>query len=115
VLIDLPANSEADESDTRRLIPNMTLGLMEWLVRFSRRTGLTHWFAIMEPQLIRLHARMGIHFVPIGDLVDYHGVRQPCYAEVESMLRRIDEERPDVWGLVAKPSERLKIFKAGRG
>jgi N-acyl amino acid synthase of PEP-CTERM/exosortase system len=97
----LPANGVIDEAEWRRVIPNMTLGLIEWLVRFSVRQGLTHWCAVMEPRLLRLLARLGIYFEPIGGLVEYHGKRQPCFAELTSLLDRVERERPDVWDVIA--------------
>jgi N-acyl amino acid synthase of PEP-CTERM/exosortase system len=102
-LIDLPANSEFDEGEWRRVIPNMTLGLICWLVGFSRAKGLTHWCAVMEPHLLRLLARLGIHFEPLGELVEFHGRRQPCATELEPMLRRVQAERPDIWSVIAAP------------
>lgn len=97
----LPANSEFSEDEWRRVVPNMTLGLIEWLVRVSVRRGLTHWCAVMEPKLLRLLTRLGIHFDPIGGLVDYHGRRQPCYIDLETFLERVADERPDVWKIIS--------------
>lgn len=96
-----PANSEMNADEWRRVIPNMTLGLIEWLVRFSVREGLTHWCAVMEPKLLRLLGRLGIYFEPIGGLVDYHGRRQPCFVELASLLDRVARERPDVWEVIS--------------
>jgi N-acyl amino acid synthase of PEP-CTERM/exosortase system len=102
-LIDLPANSDFDEKEWRRVIPNMTLGLIQWLVKFSHENDFTHWCAVMEPTLLRLLARLGIHFEPLGDVIDFHGRRQPCYCELESMLDRVHRERSDVWSVIAQP------------
>lgn len=102
-LVDLPANSEFDEGEWRRVIPNMTLGLICWLVRFSRANGLTHWCAVMEPHLLRLLGRLGIHFEPLGELVEFHGRRQPCMTHLEPMLERVLVERPDIWSVIAAP------------
>ena len=104
-LLDLPANSDFDESEFRRVIPNMTLGLINWLVHFSRAKGLTHWCAVMEPHLLRLLARLGIHFEPRGELVDFHGRRQPCTTELEPMLERVRAERPDIWSVINGPGK----------
>jgi len=99
-LVDLPANSHL-EGDARRAIPNMTLGLISWLVRCSREHGVTHWCAVMEPTLLRLLAQLGIHFEPRGGLVEFHGRRQPCTTRPEPMLERVRAERPDVWRVIA--------------
>jgi hypothetical protein len=36
----------------------------------------------------------------LGALVNYHGRRQPVWVEIDSMLRRIFDERPDVWEVI---------------
>lgn len=89
-----------DQTDERRVIPNMTLGLIEGLVRMSLENGIFYWCAVMERPLLRLLSRLGIHFENIGPLVEYHGRRQPCYIPLETMLERVYEERPDVWEIL---------------
>lgn len=84
-------------AEERRVIPHMTLGLIESLVRMSIQHRITYWCAVMEPTLLRLLSRLGIYFDPIGPLVDYHGRRQPCYIKVSTLLARVARERPDVW------------------
>jgi N-acyl amino acid synthase of PEP-CTERM/exosortase system len=66
----------------------------------SAREGITHWAAVMEPALLRLLTRLGIHFNPLGRLVDHHGRRQPCWADLDVLLRRVYAERPDVWDVI---------------
>lgn len=98
--------SAAGENETiraehsKRLIPHITLGLIQGLVEMSRDNGVERWCAVMEPSLLRLLNRLGIHFNPIGPLVDYHGERQPCYVNLESMLNDVHAERADVWELI---------------
>lgn len=87
--------------DARRVIPHLTLGLIEQLVHNSITRDIHFWCAEMEPTLLRLLARLGIHFDPVGPLVDYHGVRQPCMIRLDRMLDRVLEERPDVWEVIA--------------
>lgn len=86
----------------RRVIPNLTLGLMRAIVAFSRDNGITHWCATLEPALLRLLARLGIHFRPVGPLIDFHGRRQPCIAEANSLLARCRRERLDVWEVITQ-------------
>ena len=78
----------------------MRLGLVQGLVRISQELGLTHWCAVMEPSLLRLLQRTAIHFEPLGPPVDYHGIRQPCYAAIDPILARMARECPDVWSFV---------------
>ncbi len=97
-------------ADSRRVIPNMMLGLLEAGVMLSVQNGVTHWCAEIEPALLRLLARSGIYFDPIGPLVDYHGMRQPCYIPLETMLSRTREEKYEVWELLTGGGAHLSGF-----
>ncbi len=96
------SNEPSADQDQRRLIPNMTLGLIEGLVRMSLTHNVDYWCAMMEPTLLRLLTRLGIHFDKIGPIVDYHGRRQPCYIPLDTMLERVHDERPDVWDVLTE-------------
>jgi N-acyl amino acid synthase of PEP-CTERM/exosortase system len=73
------------------------LGLLQDLLRQSIALELTHWAAVMEPKLLRMLAAMGVHTTPIGPLVSYHGLRQPCYCRISEMLEQLHHERPEHW------------------
>lgn len=94
------SNEPNDNQDERRVVPNMTLGLIEGLVQMSLDHGILYWCAVMERPLLRLLSRLGIHFENIGPLVEYHGKRQPCVLRIDTMLKQVQEERPDVWEIL---------------
>jgi len=94
-----PLWSEYRQAEQRR-VPHLSLGLAQAMVFNSRRHGITHWVAEMEPALLRMYAKLGLHWNKVGPLVDFHGRRQPCYACIEEMLQRAQQERPDIWRLV---------------
>jgi N-acyl amino acid synthase of PEP-CTERM/exosortase system len=89
-------------SDPRRQIPNTSLGLMQAIVAMAAKADVSHLCAVMEPTLLRMLRRLGIHFIPIGPQVDYHGRRQPCYSDLDVLLTRIWIERPEVWELITQ-------------
>lgn len=97
--------------DARRLIPHLTLGLIEQLVRQSIDNGLQYWCAEMEPSLLRLLARLGIHFEPVGPLIDYHGLRQPCMLRLDKMLSTVKSERPDVWSILSDEGRHEDVLR----
>jgi N-acyl amino acid synthase of PEP-CTERM/exosortase system len=80
--------------------PLMRLGLIQSLVRMSFAYGITHWCAMMEPTLLRMLAAMAIRFRPIGPLVEFHGLRQPCYCNLTDILDSVREERPAFWSVL---------------
>lgn len=86
--------------DARRMLPSITLGLMTAAMQMGRPHGITHVCAVMDPALLRLLARLGIHFEELGPPVPYHGWRQPCFAAVRDLLHRVWLERPDIWDVI---------------
>jgi N-acyl amino acid synthase of PEP-CTERM/exosortase system len=87
--------------ERRVLTPNITLGLMKAIAEMSIRNGITHLTAMMEPALLRLTSRLGIKFTPLGRLVDYHGQRQPCYAELKDLGFALMKYSPEAHELVS--------------
>lgn len=84
----------------RRVLPNLTLGLMRAIVQMSIERNATHWCAIVETPLLRLLKRLGIQFRPAGSLVEYHGWRQPVFSSIAELLDGIYLERPEVWSVI---------------
>lgn len=76
------------------------LGLVQSILRHSLELGITTWAAVMEPQLLRMLASLGIRFTPIGPLVVHHGLRQPSFCDVPQMLKVLKYEKPENWSVV---------------
>jgi N-acyl amino acid synthase of PEP-CTERM/exosortase system len=76
------------------------LGLVQILVRMSLARGISYWTALMEPKLLRMLATMGICFRPVGPLVSHHGIRQPSFCHVPTMLEVLRSKKPDYWEIV---------------
>jgi len=83
-----------------KLLPFMTLGLFRGITRVSMEQGLTHWCLAAEPSLLRRLRSLGLHFQPVGPLVEHRGLRQICYAEISTLLARTEIERPEVWDII---------------
>lgn len=86
--------------DARRLIPHLTLGLLQAIVQMSREKGMEYVCAVMDPALLRLLGRLGIYFTSIGDPIEYHGLRQPCYSDLGVLLATVEQIRFDVWEIL---------------
>jgi N-acyl amino acid synthase of PEP-CTERM/exosortase system len=80
--------------------PLLSLGLIQGLVRMSRRHNISHWCAVMEPKMLRMLSAMGIHFTPVGPLIQYHGLRQLCHCELATVLKTVRAERPAFWDVI---------------
>lgn len=79
------------------LMKNISIGLMRGVVELAAENEVSHLCALMEPALLRLLARLGVHFQPVGPMIHYHGHRQPCFADLDQLLARTWTERRDVW------------------
>jgi N-acyl amino acid synthase of PEP-CTERM/exosortase system len=82
--------------------PLMRLGLIQSLVRLSFEYEVSHWCAMMEPTLLRMLAAMAIRFRPVGPLVEFHGLRQPCYCNLAEVLDAVQRERPTFWSVLTE-------------
>lgn len=110
LLAHLPLNSTGEVSRfalSRQRTPSdsrsgllLRLALMQGVLRASRSLGLTHWCAVMEPTLLRLLRTASVNFQPIGPLVEYHGLRQPAIAHIDTLLINGREQRPAIWDYV---------------
>ncbi|RMD80668.1 MAG: PEP-CTERM/exosortase system-associated acyltransferase [Gammaproteobacteria bacterium] len=89
-------------SDERRVIPHIVIGLIAGGIRLSGRSGVRHWYAVMEPSLYRLLRRFAIDFEQIGPPVEYHGNRIPCYARVDAVMESMRRRRPALWDLATE-------------
>ena len=89
----------------RRMIPHLILGLFTAIVRNSAENNIKYWYAVMDVSLLRLLERFGIKFLPLGGIVDYHGLRQPCIGSVNEVLAGIWRKRPEVWELITENGE----------
>lgn len=76
------------------------LSLIQFLLRQSVATGVLYWTAVMEPKLLRMLASMGIRFTSIGSLVMHHGLRQPCYCHVPTMLNEVFRAHREYWDVL---------------
>jgi N-acyl amino acid synthase of PEP-CTERM/exosortase system len=90
--------SERQAVEQRR-IPHLSLGLMQALACNSAREGITHWVAEMEPALLRMLRKLGVHWIKLGPMIQFHGKRQPCYVDLDQMYDRMLDEREDIWNV----------------
>jgi len=86
--------------EERRVFPHITLALFACLVKMSHENDIHHWYAIMEPALMRVFSTMGINFTAIGPLTNYHGDRLPCIINVNDLLEGVAKKDLGKWNLL---------------
>jgi len=95
-------------------MPLLSLGLIHAITKMALANGITHVCAVMEPALLRLLARLGVEFKALGPGVEYHGVRQPCYARVLELLDQLRLMQPENWAIVTNGGRFLSCEAVAR-
>jgi len=95
-------NSTEDE---RRVFPHLTIALFACLIKMSAENDIYYWYAVMEPALIRYFASLGMTFVGIGPVVDYHGDRKPCVIKVSDLLDGVAKKNPSLWDMMTNKGQ----------
>jgi N-acyl amino acid synthase of PEP-CTERM/exosortase system len=93
------------EESERRVLPHISLGLFAAVMHMAHDHGITQFYAVMEPALLRLLGRFGVIFNRIGQDVDYHGLRVPCLGTMQEALPNIQRVSPAVWELITNRGE----------
>ena len=91
------------------------LGLLQFVLRECVRHNVLFWTAVMEPKFLRLLARMGISYIPIGPMVVHHGIRQPCYCYLPDMLENARRVQPQCWEVLTDGGELHEELTATTG
>jgi N-acyl amino acid synthase of PEP-CTERM/exosortase system len=101
-IADIGWNS-AETVDSRRYMPHLTLGLMRGILTLSVAADVRFLCACVKPALRRLLQQFGLEFRPIGSLVEYHGIRQPCIADRDELLSGLRDRDSRFYDIVAEP------------
>lgn len=64
-----------------RFFPYIAISLYLSAIAMTYKTRRFHTFVMMEPRLARSLNFVGIHFQPIGPVIEYHGKRAPFYID----------------------------------
>lgn len=89
----------------RRVFPHLTIALFACLIKMSDENGIYYWYAAMEPALIRYFSSLGIYFVGIGPLADYHGKRRPCMIKVSDLLDGVEKKDLGLWNMMTNKGQ----------
>ena len=87
-------------AEHRRILPNITLGLMRAVLGFCAERDIRYLFATMAPALLRLLDGFGLHFERLGPCVSFHGLRQPCFASYSDLLSGLRRQNADFYEVV---------------
>lgn len=86
--------------DERRIFPSISLALAACSIKMSQENNIQDWYAVMEPALIRVFSTLGMGFIEIGPLTDYHGKRRPCTIKVTDLLEGVANKDLNSWNML---------------
>lgn len=96
-----PPKPVQESSGNKRIFANFfTLALIACLVRMSAKHGIDYWYAFMELPFDRLLRGLGINFIPLGPLVEYHGNRRPYLIKVDDLLAGTKSHNVEIWKIL---------------
>jgi N-acyl amino acid synthase of PEP-CTERM/exosortase system len=92
------ADSEvAYNQEEKRVSSHLTLALFACAIKMSSENNIHYWYAFMEPALMRVISALGIHFVSIGPLVNFYGMRKACVIKIDDLLDGVAKKDLDYW------------------
>ncbi|MDO9047876.1 MAG: PEP-CTERM/exosortase system-associated acyltransferase [Methylobacter sp.] len=101
LLTTIDAESEAAfTQEEKRSSSHLTLALFACAIKMSSENNIHYWYALMEPALMRVISTLGIHFVGIGPLVDFYGMRRPCAIKVDDLLDSVATKNLTYWNML---------------
>lgn len=106
-----PEMHEIYTDHERRTFPHITIALIASIIKISDDHNIQYLCAVMEPALLRLLSTLGIHFIGIGPLINYHGLRQPCVIKVNDVLDGVAKKNPGLFGTMTDSGNLLAIYK----
>lgn len=93
-------------ADERRAFPLLSLALFYGGAALMVLTGRSDAFVMVEPRLARRLQMVGLPFVQVGDLIEYHGPRAAYYVPVQGVLDNIQGELRYLYDFVYNNLER---------
>ncbi len=83
--------------EEKRVRHEIVVDLYKAVYRESKKLGITHWHAIMAKGLYILLRKFGITFRPIGEQVDYHGIRTPYLGDIKEIEHEVSIKNPELF------------------
>lgn len=96
------ANGDAFSEEERRNFPNIAMGLYLGAVCLAKLLNHQHTFLLLEPRLRKRIKRLGLDFQPLGQAVDFHGIRCVYFLTREHFIDNLNAEIGALQALLEK-------------
>lgn len=81
----------------RRRRHEVFVGLYKAIYSESKKREITHLYSVMTKGIVSLLDKFGLKFDPIGDPVDYHGIRTPYLGEIDKIEQEMMASDPELY------------------
>jgi N-acyl amino acid synthase of PEP-CTERM/exosortase system len=85
---------------SRLLHSHLTLELVAAALQLSHNHGITHWYSLATPVLMKSLKRFGLYITPTCHPIEHRGKRYPCLDKLETLLAGVYQEHPDAWTIL---------------
>ena len=84
---------QAGQSEVENACCKMVaISLYLQVINMCMRSGRVHAYVMIEPALARVLRRIGIHFIQIGNPIDFNGTRAPYYLDIRTTATTLKPE-----------------------
>lgn len=88
---------QAEPYADRRRRHEVVFSLYRAMYQESKRREISHWYSIMTKGIAILLQKFGFSFEPIGDPVDFRGIRTPYLAVIEKIEQELSVSSPSLY------------------
>ncbi|BAW80607.1 hypothetical conserved protein [Candidatus Nitrosoglobus terrae] len=85
---------------SRLLHSHLTLELLAAAMKLSYKHGITHWYSLATPALIRVLNRFAFQLTPIHPVIEHRGKRYPCLNNLKILLAHTYQECSEAWNIL---------------
>jgi N-acyl amino acid synthase of PEP-CTERM/exosortase system len=85
---------------SRLLHSHLTLELVAAALQLSHDHGITHWYSLATPALMRVLKHFGLQITPICSALEHRGKRYPCLDDLKTLLAGVYQQYPDAWAIL---------------
>lgn len=82
--------------------PNIPLSLYSAAVLMAQRQDIEYLFVLTEPRLSKHFAKFGVNITPIGEPIDFHGIRVPSVMRVAEIYPGLRTLFRPIWRAIEK-------------
>lgn len=74
-----------------RCFPFIAISLYMSAAAMAKYKNIEHIYVMVEPRLAHSMQSLGVHFIPLGDPINFHGIRAPFYIKPANFIKDLSK------------------------